>query len=208
MKEKSNANNRQVKRTRSWIFEALMLLMDEKPYNEISVSDIVEKAGIARQTFYRSYNNKDDVILQFFEGQFKPHLVKIENTFREGERSVMEMTIPLGQVIKHADIIKKILNSDAEHLGYAAARKNETIINDLYMGKVPKDIQIIFNYIVNYKNYGATRLICDWIKDDMPVPVETITGLIRQMAISFDMPEHTVYKTAIPHIVLNIQTEE
>jgi AcrR family transcriptional regulator len=55
--QKSGSNNRQVRRTRSWISEALMLLMDEKPYDKITVSDITEKAGIARQTFYRNYDN-------------------------------------------------------------------------------------------------------------------------------------------------------
>lgn len=185
-----------------------MILMDEKPYNEISVSDIVEKAGIARQTFYRSYNNKDDVILQFFEEHFKLHLVKIANTFHEGKRDTFELTLPLGRVIKYADIFKKILNSDAEHLCYASARKNKKTINDLYGEKVPKDIQIIFGYIINYRNYGATRLICDWIKDGMPIPVEMVTELIRQMVIPFDIAEFAALGAALPQIVLNIEIEE
>jgi AcrR family transcriptional regulator len=208
VKEKSNANDQQVKRTRSWVFEALMLLIDEKPYNEISVSDIVKKAGIARQTFYLSYNNKDDVILQFIKQRFYPDMVKIENILHEAERDIFEITIPLGQVIKHAGILKKILNTDAEHLCYASAQKNQMNINGLYTKKVPKDIQIIFNYIINYQNYSITHLICDWIKDDMPVPVETIIRLIRKMTAPFDMPEYAVFNPTIPHVVLNIQTEE
>jgi AcrR family transcriptional regulator len=208
VKKKSNINNRKVKRTRSWIFEALMLLMDEKPYNEINVSDIVKKAGIARQTFYGSYNNKDDVILQFFEQQFYPDMVKVNNVLREGERDIFEIAIPLGRAIKHAGVLKKILNSDAEYLCYASAKKNQKSIKGLYAEKVPKDIQIIFSYIINYQNYSITRLICDWIKDDMPVPVETIIGLIRKMTAPFDMPEYAAFNTTIPHVVLNIQTKE
>jgi hypothetical protein len=205
--KKSNANNRQVKRTRSWIFEALMTLMDEKPYSEITVSDIVEKAGIARQTFYRSYDNKDDVILQFFDKLFNPRLVTIENIFCEGGRGMVETTLPLGQIIKYAGVLKKILNTDAEHLCYTTSKKWDTFITGLYAEKMPKDKQIIFGYLVKYQNYGAMLLIIDWIKNDMPVPPETIIGLIRQMTSSFELAEHTLVDTASPHIVLSIQTE-
>jgi AcrR family transcriptional regulator len=44
-----------------------MILMDEKPYEKITVSDIVEKASIARQTFYRNFNNKNEVVFKYAE---------------------------------------------------------------------------------------------------------------------------------------------
>jgi AcrR family transcriptional regulator len=65
---KTIAHNRKTSLTRSWIFESLMLLIDQKPYNKITVSDITKKAGIARQTFYRSYANKDAVLSEYFRG--------------------------------------------------------------------------------------------------------------------------------------------
>jgi hypothetical protein len=30
----------QIQRTKQWIFEAMLLLMDEKPYNQIGISEI------------------------------------------------------------------------------------------------------------------------------------------------------------------------
>jgi AcrR family transcriptional regulator len=206
--EKSNPGNRQVQRTRSWIFDALLALMDKKPYNEITVSDIVEKAGIARQTFYRSYSNKDDVILQFFDGLFTLHPVKIENTFREGGRDIVNSTIALGQFVKHADVLKKILNADTEHLIYRYCQKGEKAITDLYTGKLPREKQLIFNCIIKYQSYGAMHLIVDWIKNDMPIPAKSLGGLLRQLTSPFELTEHAVRKTLIPHCVLNIQTED
>ena len=36
--------------------EALLKLMEKKPFNEINVSELCEKAGVARASFYRNYD--------------------------------------------------------------------------------------------------------------------------------------------------------
>jgi hypothetical protein len=50
-----------------------MLLMDEKPYSKITVSDITEKAGIARQTFYRIFRDLQKYPMSLIK-QFKGKL--------------------------------------------------------------------------------------------------------------------------------------
>ena len=44
------------------ITEALLLLMKNKSLFEISVTEIVERAGVARVSFYRNFGSKEDVI--------------------------------------------------------------------------------------------------------------------------------------------------
>ena len=44
------------------IMEAVMQLMAEKSYMEISVTDIIKKAGVARASFYRNFDTINDVI--------------------------------------------------------------------------------------------------------------------------------------------------
>lgn len=41
---------------------ALLSLMEEHPYSEISVSQICHAAQVSRQTFYRLFDTKDDVL--------------------------------------------------------------------------------------------------------------------------------------------------
>lgn len=82
MSHETIAHNEKKRSTRSWIFESLMLLMDKKPYGNITVSDIAKKAGIARQTFYRNYVDKHDVLYEFFYNMIDADLLKIENIIR------------------------------------------------------------------------------------------------------------------------------
>ena len=44
------------------IMDAFMKLMAEKVYMEITVTDIIKKAGVARASFYRNFNSINDVI--------------------------------------------------------------------------------------------------------------------------------------------------
>ena len=45
------------------IADAMLTLLREKSYGEISVSDLCKTAGVSRQTFYSLFGSKDNVIL-------------------------------------------------------------------------------------------------------------------------------------------------
>lgn len=53
-----------VKYTREWTFEALCRLSKTKEYYDISISEIITKAGISRATFYRNFSSKEDIIIK------------------------------------------------------------------------------------------------------------------------------------------------
>ena len=64
--------DRRVKRTRDALGDALVELMHEKPFGEIKVQHVLDRAGVGRSTFYTHYSDKDDLFLsdadEFFEG--------------------------------------------------------------------------------------------------------------------------------------------
>lgn len=60
--------------TRHYIVEALFKLMSEYEYGKISVTDIAEKAGVGRATFYRYFKNKEEVIEFYFTRNTKEFL--------------------------------------------------------------------------------------------------------------------------------------
>ncbi len=56
----SNKESNQI--TRNCIETALILLMDEKEYEEITISELTRKAGVSRTAYYRNYESKDDIL--------------------------------------------------------------------------------------------------------------------------------------------------
>ncbi len=59
--------DRRVKRTRDALGDALIALLQEKPFDGITVQQILDRAGIGRSTFYAHYRDKDDLFLSDVE---------------------------------------------------------------------------------------------------------------------------------------------
>ena len=57
--------------TRYYIVQALFKLMREYSFEKIGVTDIAQKAGVGRATFYRYFKRKEDVILYYFNHSAK-----------------------------------------------------------------------------------------------------------------------------------------
>lgn len=51
-----------IQRTRQILFQAFTELVLSQPYESIRVADIIQRAGIARSTFYQHFQNKDDIL--------------------------------------------------------------------------------------------------------------------------------------------------
>ncbi|MEW4353826.1 TetR/AcrR family transcriptional regulator [Streptococcus pneumoniae] len=58
--QKNNQQSRQA--TREALTTALLLLLQEKEYLNISITELCQKAGVSRTAFYRNYKSKDEVL--------------------------------------------------------------------------------------------------------------------------------------------------
>ncbi len=54
----------QARRSREWLLEALISLMGEKDYGQITISELAKRADLDRRTFYRHYGSKDQIIIE------------------------------------------------------------------------------------------------------------------------------------------------
>ena len=52
----SNAESKRI--TRECIESALILLLENKSFADISISELVKRAGVSRTAFYRNYESK------------------------------------------------------------------------------------------------------------------------------------------------------
>lgn len=62
---------------RSYIADSLLLLMEHKNFQSITIAEIVKKAGVNRSTYYRHFDKKEDVILYFLEHLSKTFLKSV-----------------------------------------------------------------------------------------------------------------------------------
>jgi AcrR family transcriptional regulator len=193
---KSGKQNGQPKRTRSYIFDALLLLMDEKPYNKITVSDITKKAGIARQTFYRHYNKKSDIIEQYLMES-----LTAENSESGKKKFSLVLTFDLGYMISHKEeLLKIMLNINIENLFYSRFQKWADDLIDSYKDELSAEEYVLYRYRVYHQLVGTMYILGDWLKNDMPLPVEKLWPFLN----SFMLPDSFQDKYA-PNIVIRLK---
>ena len=60
-----------VRRTRDALGDALVALIQEKPFDTITVKEVLARAGVSRSTFYAHFSDKEDLFMsdadEFFE---------------------------------------------------------------------------------------------------------------------------------------------
>lgn len=52
---------------RERIVNALTELMDERDYTSITITEITQRAGVSRMTYYRNYASKEDILRKFMD---------------------------------------------------------------------------------------------------------------------------------------------
>jgi AcrR family transcriptional regulator len=51
------------RRTRDALGDALVALIEERPFESITVQDVLDRAGVGRSTFYAHYSDKEDLFV-------------------------------------------------------------------------------------------------------------------------------------------------
>jgi len=59
--------DRRIQSTRNRLGNALIALIEEKPIDEVTVREVLDRAGVGRSTFYVHYRDKDDLFLSVLE---------------------------------------------------------------------------------------------------------------------------------------------
>ncbi|GCF11601.1 TetR/AcrR family transcriptional regulator [Dictyobacter arantiisoli] len=62
-----NSANLRVRRMQKLLREALLDLIEERGFDALTVSEIIERAMVSRTAFYRHYQDKYDLVEQIFE---------------------------------------------------------------------------------------------------------------------------------------------
>lgn len=56
------SNKESNRMTRECLQTALITLMSQKPFDKITISELVRRSGVSRTAFYRNYNTKEDIL--------------------------------------------------------------------------------------------------------------------------------------------------
>lgn len=88
--------DKRVRRTRDALGDAMIALMQEKPFEEVTVRQVLERAGVSRSTFYEHYSGKNDLFMSDVEEFFGMMASLLE---RKKEKS--NRVVPVAEMLAH-----------------------------------------------------------------------------------------------------------
>lgn len=164
-------------RSKNALAEALLKLMLYRPYEEITISHLTERAHLSRQAFYTNFQKKDDILIYLLHGLYRRYLDKLGEVKPCPEQLLIDYFLFWGD---SRDFLTLLFQ---QGLGYIFQNCNRAffvedtdILNDLF---TCEDWQLPY---VKAALAGVTyELVYMWMTRDQGLSVDVLSSLTRNM---------------------------
>ncbi len=177
--------DRRTRKTREQLRSALLALLKEKRYEDISVQDIIERADVARSTFYVHYMDKDD-LLTGSQGVFAANLGHSQAAHAaESRPSAFSARLWFQHVQKQAHILKLIAKGPALDLAMKTLRGilQRNIEAEMQAHAQMENTPVPMPLIVEYLTNTLMTLMQWWLKDGMKRTPEQMDEMFQQLVL-------------------------
>ena len=151
---RSNEENHQL--TKEAIETALLQLLEKKTLDEINVTELVKRAGVGRNSFYRNYMSKADILKKMHEERFS--LLASYNIDRYSADKVAGL-LTIFDFIKQNKAFYKVLIKE----GLQNFLEEEIYRYQPNSGKETNKMTYYKNCFISA---GMAKLLIEWLKND------------------------------------------
>lgn len=185
--------DRRTVRTKKMIRNALSELIEEKGFNDISITDLTTRADINRGTFYLHYTDKYDLLEKIEEEimvEIQAQVTQIDYIDVLNRHPIdkpISFIIKLFEYFKeNAGLIKAILGPKGDPLFHKKIKKLMEI--NLFEKNIAKSIKkenllIPENYFVSYMISAHLGVVQQWLESGMDKTPEEMALILSKMSI-------------------------
>ncbi len=183
MKSETNKNDRRAVRSRKWLQDALLELIKEKPFAEINVKQITDRADVSRQTMYGHYYNKRDLLYDLLDREF----LQFRDSLLEKAQKEPFDTIKVSDHIfsfwlERIDSLRPLLAEDVDERLIRNLRGVVSEIVVLYAEQHNLSIDIRVSYIADFLSGGAFAMLQRWSKNPEEISPPELADLVGRAA--------------------------
>lgn len=181
-----------IRRTRTLLQDSLIVLLEEKSFSDLSITDICKQADIARVTFYQHYENKEALLLatvtDFFASLYQTvDHDALDQYLETGDRGLWHSIRPMNAAnppqVRLIRVALQYVGAEVRQLTIASFLENyaqrETELDD-------KEIQVLAAFYIG----GMLTLLEQFLSGQLPISQTefqattlTLLRLLRQGAV-------------------------
>lgn len=177
-------------RSRKWIIESLLTLMKEKPYADITISEITQRADLVRRTFYRNFNSKEDILTAYFQSMIQDYLHELPE---EGDASPYTLALLYFRFWKnHVDFIGSLQRNNLFHVLLKEIDDFVPGLNRKYKKNIIRDFsETYFEYYTTFIAAGLWHMLERWVAKDMLETPEEMAEIYAHIIDQTNSSLHT-----------------
>ena len=171
--------------------QALLVLLEKKPFEYITIREICQTAGVNRSTFYLHYENTSDLLRETIDytlGRFSSYFAEDAGSLaaKFADCDLQELKFIndkylrpyLSFIRENQRIFATVLSrpKDFDSAGIGQRLFEHIIAPILDRFHYPKDEQ---NYVIMFYLNGITAIISEWLKDGCQKSIEDISAIIH-----------------------------
>lgn len=180
--------DRRKQRTRRMLRDALLALIVEKGYDDLSVQDITERADLRRATFYLHYTDKNQLLEAVLREIFDELVVELEPLIQRdalGGKTQVETFAVMYRHISANHVLYRIILGGQGGAAisrsirqYLAGHVTATL-KRLPAGQVLLPIDVLANYMAG----AELSLMTWWLESGMGYSVEHMAAMTQQLIL-------------------------
>lgn len=161
------------------ICEGLLRLIeaDQKPYSEITIQDIVDEAGVCRNSFYRNFSSKEDI----FQKKFLEICEETDNFASKSKR------------YDYFDILRTVCQKFQKHSRffrcyYKADLKSyfDTITSHVIFSNAPENTATLSP--TDYYTYACRAwigigVVTEWLRRDCDISIDALVAIVSELKL-------------------------
>lgn len=145
------------------IVQSLLLLLQDKTIDEISVKEIVEKAGVNRSTYYRHFSAKQDVVRHFYQLRIDEYLSTVTG-------DISAQTYFTGMFESFLRYKKELILLDRRGLSFLLLEELNARIAQVHGNSKAAVRSLACNYHIG----GVYNSFRYWLLEDMATPPDKL----------------------------------
>lgn len=182
-------NEREVKRMHvheetKYIFaQSIKELMEKQSLDKITVTDIVKRSGMTRQTFYRNFQDKYDLVNWYFEKLADKSFRQIGNSSTLREGLIKKFSFLLNDRVFFMQAFRSKDYNNVENYDYQCILDFYSSIIEKKIGKIPHDIM----FLLKMYCHGSITMTVEWAVGGMKeTPDEMADLLIAALPVKLE----------------------
>ncbi len=182
---KTEKHDRRSERTRRLLGEALVSLMLERRYADLTVQDILDRANIGRSTFYAHYWDKDDLLASTMEQMIRMLSRQVDTA--PGDAATLLPSLGLFQHVQEqyhllyrafvgwqgVEMVMRMLRTRlCEHIEQRLRSMLPASTTDMSVTVTAQAVVGTFLALLQW-----------WVENEMPLPPEEMESYFRQLVL-------------------------